>query len=93
MYTMPTWSAEELSCVQADKSKWYDNFALFGGVPRNVLAIPGMANPSSRFAQEFATKAPEIARTVFTPGIDMIDAFQNLMLIHINPPLTESGEK
>ena len=38
-YTLPTWSELELMILSADKpvGEWYDDFVLFGGVPRYIF--------------------------------------------------------
>jgi hypothetical protein len=43
---MPTWSELELMFVNADIELWYEDFVLFGGVPRHV--IPRAAGISPR---------------------------------------------
>ena len=90
MYTMPTWSYEELSCIQADQSKWNDNFALFGGVPRYVF--DNSTNSRNNFDVNFDEKGRGISSSFFASGFGMIDLHQNYMLIHINPPLTYTGQ-
>ena len=81
---LPTWSEEELLCVDPDSNKWYDNFVYCGGVPRNVFRDPA----DLRIAVEEAIriKGPATVTQFFSFGHGDLDANTNYMIIHINPP-------
>jgi len=83
-YIMPTWSEQELMFVEADISKWYDNFVLFGGVPRHVLHGSASHN---MLKEALAAKGGAIAENFFKFSFGAVDSLQNYMLVHINPPL------
>jgi hypothetical protein len=53
VYILPTWSELELMFVSADKQigDWYENFVLFGGVPRYIFNPDLTAGALSRLIQ------------------------------------------
>ena len=53
VYILPTWSELELMFVSADKQigDWYENFVLFGGVPRYIFNPDLTAGARSRLIQ------------------------------------------
>ena len=88
MYTLPTWSEQELMFANADVKLWYEDFVRFGGVPRHVL--PGPAGDSRiLLLKALEEKGGLVAEGFFKSGFGTIDMFQSYMLVHINPPTVD----
>ena len=88
-YTLPTWSELELMLLSADRpvSEWYDDFVLFGGVPRYIFSGKNSRNLLSTALNE---KGRALAEWFFKFGFSMAE--QCYMLVHINPPLSAEGD-
>ncbi|KAJ1407447.1 hypothetical protein B484DRAFT_423651 [Ochromonadaceae sp. CCMP2298] len=98
-YTLPTWSELELMFVSGDTGNWYDDFVLFGGVPRYIFPNrdPHMSptidrDPHMLMRKALKEKGGAIAESFFKFGLGMADWLQSYMLVHINPPLSAAGE-
>ena len=91
-YIMPTWTEQELMCVDPNIELW-NNFDKFGGVPRHVMpSNPGEIDSLSILQDTLDRKGGIIAENFFTYSFGTVDMFQNYMLVHINPPKSDSGE-
>ena len=84
-YTMPTWSEQELLLAFGDRRQWYDNFILFGGVPRHVFHN----NSRQRLESMMVTKGATVIFNFFGGSFGTLDSIQNDMIVHINPPMEE----
>jgi hypothetical protein len=86
-YTLPTWSELELLFVSADIARWYDEFVLFGGVPRYIFS-DATDNSSLRvlLGEALEEKGGALSESFFKYGFGMADFLQSYMLVHINPP-------
>lgn len=92
-YTLPTWSELELMFVSADIGSWYDDFVLFGGVPRYIFPDPASGrDPHILISNALEEKGGGLAESFFKFGFGTVDWLQSYMLVHINPPLPASGE-
>jgi hypothetical protein len=98
-FTLPTWSELELTFVSADIGNWYDDFVLFGGVPRCIFPNrdPHMSpaidrDPHMLMSNALEEKGGALAESFFKYGFGMADWLQSYMLVHINPPLSAAGE-
>jgi hypothetical protein len=91
-FTMPTWSEQELERVNRDKDQWYDNFVTFGGVPRHVLIPLNRINSGQLLENSLVAKGGQIAQNFFKFGHGSPDLDQSYMLVHINPPVSDSGD-
>jgi len=95
VYTLPTWSELELMFVSGDKpvGSWYDDFVLFGGVPRYIFnSNSGESAPLASLIKAVDEKGGALAESFFKFGFRMTDWLQCYMLVHINPPLSAAGE-
>lgn len=91
-YIMPTWSELELMFLNSNIEQWYENFVVFGGVPRYV--IPNSLsdiNPYDTLQQTLAENGGIIAEEFFKSSFRTIDLLQNYTLVHINPPVSGDG--
>lgn len=92
-YTLPTWSELELLFVSADIASWYDDFVLFGGVPRYIFPDPTSGrDPHMLMTGALQQKGGALAESFFKYSFGMADWLQSYMLVHINPPLSANGE-
>ena len=82
-YTMPTWSEQELLLAMGNRSQWYDNFVLFGGVPRHMFSN----SPHKKLERIMTNKGGAIIESFFKFSFGTLDMLQNYMIVHINPPL------
>lgn len=87
-YTMNTWSQDELMCINSNVDWWYNNFVIFGGVPRQVMKT----KDNSNLILAIAEKGPIIAEKFFRFGHGCADADQSYLLIHINPPPADEDD-
>eukprot|EP01031_Cornospumella_fuschlensis_P030373 gene30373-36700_t len=93
-YTLPTWSELELMFVSgADNGRWYEDFALFGGVPRYIFPNASSRRvPRKLLKKALEEKGGALAESFFKFGFGMTDWQQNYMLVHINPPVSAVGD-
>jgi len=94
-YTLPTWSELELMFVSADKpvGSWYEDFVLFGGVPRYIFnPDKGARAPRNLLNKALEEKGGALATSFFKSGYGMKDFLQCYMLVHINPALSATGD-
>ena len=93
-YTMPTWSVEELQCVDPKIAiaSWIDEYTLFGGVPRYVFA-ENAKQAHTKLNRMLKNKGKSVANNFFEAGFGDIDMLSNYMLVHINPPDAEGVSK
>eukprot|EP01033_Poteriospumella_lacustris_P003541 gene3549-2587_t len=99
-FTLPTWSEAELLFVSADIDSWYEDFVLFGGVPRYLFPYGDPSNPSRMYGdprrlmeKALFEKGGAIAESFFPSGGVSVDSLQSYyMLVHINPPVSTAGE-
>ena len=84
-YTMPTWSEQELLLAMGNRSQWYDNFVLVGGVPRHVFG----KNPHKKLENVITKKGGAIVESFFKSGFGTLDTEENYMIVHINPPMVD----
>ena len=93
-FTMPTWSELELLFVNGDIASWYDDFVLFGGVPRHVVPNPNdlTINSHSQLRAAVAEKGGPIAEAFFKFSFGTVDWLQSYLLVHINPPVSVHGD-
>jgi hypothetical protein len=90
---MPTWTELELTFLNSDKFIWYDNFVLFGEVPRYVIPdeIRGLDVSNSLYLEEtLATKGMMIAEEKASAQSTCFRIIY--MLLHINPPISTDGD-
>jgi hypothetical protein len=83
-FCMPTWSEAELECLEPDR-RWYDLFALLGGVPRHVLWNGEGDDPRVLLDAVIRDKGAEIVNHFFGHGHGGIDMVKSHMMVHINP--------
>ena len=90
---LPTWSELELLFVNADIARWYDEFVLFGGVPRYIFpdAIDD-SSPRELLGKALEEKGAALSESFFKYGFGMAAWLQSYMLVHINPPVSVGGE-
>jgi hypothetical protein len=84
-YCMPTRSESELLCLNPLRDKWYNRFALFGGVPRHVLPNSESYDPHLLLDQTLTRKGVDVIKHFFGSGHGGVDLMQPYMLVHINP--------
>ena len=84
---MPTWSEDELLCIDPNPKRWYDKFDYYGGVPRNVFR--DRAGLIVAVEEAIQDKGSAIANQFFSVGHGNLDVNTNYMIIHINPPRLE----
>jgi hypothetical protein len=89
---MPTWSELELKFVNPDIAQWYEDFVLFGGVPRLVIPTLDRIDPHTTLENVLAAEGGAIVEKVFKQGFGTVDLMQSYMLVHINPPVAENGD-
>jgi hypothetical protein len=89
-YTMPTWSEQELICLNSNVHGWYANFVLFGGVPRYVFWNGKCDDPKSTLNKVITSKGLIVAENFFTSGYGSIDT-EASYIQHINPPWDDSS--
>jgi hypothetical protein len=89
-YIMPTWSEEELICVDKSHGSWYEKFVLFGGVPRLVLSNKDN-DALVKLEVVIKTKGKYIAENFFKGGFGDLDNTMSYLVLHINPTQGESG--
>ena len=82
---MPTWSEEELLCIDPDRKSWCDKFLLYGGVPRRVFNTNQEQQVVS-LETLLETKGARIANRYFSTGFGDIDSDISYSITHINPP-------
>jgi hypothetical protein len=92
MYTLPTWSEDELSVLNPDKERWFDRFVKCGGVPRIVLWVGPSGDPMRKFDDALKAKGATVANYFFKYGFGDVDPEKSYFLVHINPPISESGD-
>ena len=91
-YIMPTWSEQELMFVNIKIDVWYEDFVLFGGVPRYVFqSAPGIS-ARKLLDRALADKDESIVTEFFKFSFATIDSLQGYMLVHINPSISDDGE-
>jgi hypothetical protein len=88
-YTLPTWNELELHFLGSNIADWYDAFALYGGVPRHIFGTASDFKQPLDKALLF--KGAKSADSFFNFGFGGPDPDQSYVLVHINPPRTESG--
>jgi hypothetical protein len=86
-FTMPTWEENELMFVGESFPNWEKNFISCGGVPRLVLSDFSI----DKVDKAIDEKGGSISENFFKFGHGSIDILQNYCLVHINPPVSESG--
>ena len=91
MYTMPTWSEQELMFVNSDVESWYDDFVLFGGVPRHVFSTAAGIDPRTKLDNALTMKGGAVVEAFYKYGFGTVDSEQSYMLVHINPPTLPDG--
>eukprot|EP01039_Chlorochromonas_danica_P010110 gene10110-11190_t len=91
-YTMPTWSELELMFLDIEIAQWYEDFVLFGGVPRHVIPRAACIDPHTKLEATLAEKGGAIAEEFFKFGFGTVDWLQSYMLVHINPPVSDNGD-
>jgi hypothetical protein len=92
-YTLPTWSELELLFVSADIARRYDEFVLFGGVPRYIFPdATDDSSPRELLAEALEEKGGALSESFFKYGFGMANWLQSYMLVHINPPVSADGE-
>lgn len=98
-YTLPTWSEWELMFVSANVGDWYDDFVLFGGVPRYIFPNRDPHNPPAIYrdphllmSNALEEKGGALSESFFKFGFGIVDWLQSYMLVHINPPVSADGE-
>jgi hypothetical protein len=94
-YILPTWSELELMFVSGDKpiGSWYDDFVLFGGVPRYIFnSNTGILATQYLLDNALKVKGGYLAESFFKFGLSMTDWLQCYMLVHINPPMSAAGD-
>lgn len=83
---MPTWRMEEMIfVVEVDIVLWYEDFALFGGVPRLVIPRVICINPSTTFYKALAAKGGDIIEGFFKFNFGKVDSEESCMLVHFSP--------
>ena len=94
-FLMPTWSEDELRCVDANAARWYEAYALFGGVPRHVLTDEFTAEENVATVDRAILENGRALVTKFFEcgrGPTDSDSEQSYLLLHINPPCDENGD-
>lgn len=91
-YILPTWSQNELMFVRSDIENWYDEFVLFGGVPRYIFPNPADDSPRALLNACLLNKGGSISEGFFKFGFGAVDWMQSYLLVHINPPVSSAGE-
>ncbi len=92
-FTLPTWSELELRFLNDDIAVWYDDFVLFGGVPRYIFPNPVVGrDPHILMNKALTEKGGVLVESFFKFGFGMVDWLQSYMLVHINPPVSANGE-
>jgi hypothetical protein len=92
-FTLPTWSELELRFLNDDIAVWYDDFVLFGGVPRYIFPNPVVGrDPHILMNKALTEKGGVLAESFFKFGFGMVDWLQSYMLVHVNPPVSANGE-
>jgi len=90
-YTMNTWSQMELMFLDERVETWYDDFVVFGGVPRHVTPSNLLrVDPHHKLKDAMNEKGASIAQRFFESG-DLGALDPDYLLIHINPPATVEG--
>jgi hypothetical protein len=99
-FTLPTWSEAELLFVSADIDSWYEDFVLFGGVPRYLFPQEDTShkgstiaiNPYTLMEKALLVKGGAVAESFFKYGFGTVDSQQSYLLVHINPSVSAAGE-
>jgi hypothetical protein len=79
---MPTWSIDELMCVNDRFDTWIDSYEMVGGVPRLLFC---QRDVSILIRAALASKGRSMCENLFSFGFSGPDAELNYVLLHINP--------
>ena len=82
---MPTWSEDELLCVDPNRDNWYNSYLLHGGVPRKVFSND-QKREENFLENLLKAKGARIASKFFSTGYGDIDSDMSYSITHINPP-------
>ena len=88
-YIMPTWTEQELSCIEANSSKLRELYEWYGGVPRHVFPSQKVNDAFDDVRNALTVKGPEVCGQIFTGGFGGKDDSQSYILVHINPPMVD----
>jgi hypothetical protein len=87
---MPTWSEDELLCVDPNRDNWHNSYLLHGGVPRKVFSK--YQKQEEEFVETLLeSKGARIANRYFSTGYGDIDSDISYSITHINPPMLDDG--